>query len=198
MPQCERCRSAEIKKLFFIKGRNIHVCSRCAAEVYSRCDRCRGNFSYGDIVFPTPDESLCVWCAKELYLFCPRCFSYVKKDEAVTFHEQQMCRECREDYFSSCPFCGKKCETPDLFGVLTEDGYSELCPDCRKNYDTCCACGYDFHRNKLCRFEEQWYCTDCLQSLLTELEQEMQGAAEHNRILIQRIAMVTAILHQLR
>ncbi len=102
------------------------------------------------------------------------------------------------DEKSACSLCHKKCEPPDLTGIMDKEGVKEICPECRNLFGTCDLCGEDFLREKLGQVENQWYCRECLQEQLVELKEEEQEACEaHNHVLIQRIAMVAPSLRAL-
>ena len=163
MNECGRCHQFVPGKMHFIRGCEVHVCKECAHEAYEKCKCCGGYFAEEDIVYPEAGDPMCIWCVSKRYLICPHCREYVRKDEAVEFHDQLMCGNCRDAYFSHCDCCHESFETTELMDATDEDGKSvKVCPNClREKFRRCVGCGSWGKYYCMNDYDGKAYCKDC-------------------------------------
>jgi formylmethanofuran dehydrogenase subunit E len=168
--RCDKLLSADQKVV--ITGKNITVCRDCAESEYNQCELCGNYVCFHDYVHIN-DKRVCLWCASEKYFICSHCRDFLDRRDVVKFHGIGMCRDCKREYFKKCDICGQEHEEDefDYIYFKEQDQYKDVCLTCRKAKFFCCdSCGGFFPNAQRRTLNNENYCPDCLNYIVSDAE----------------------------
>lgn len=137
---------------------------------------------FGDII--VGETPYCLKCGEpirdEAFLYCDSCDGYVcdicggccNEDDMTEIGGQMVCRNCLDEYYTLCDFCGNYVSNDEV--RRTYDTGEYICPECYMNSNEvlrCDHCGDYYIARNITEIDGENVCRDCIDGVTCACEQ---------------------------
>ena len=135
------------------------------------CECCGARIDEDDVCW-VGDDAYCDGCAT----YCDCCGEYAHNEDVTWIESERryVCDHCRDNYYFYCDECGEWENKDDMYYIESENIY--VCHYCRHNeFERCNECGELFRNADIEMYDSDWYCTNCLEDIKAEEENEEEA-----------------------
>lgn len=128
------CPGSEYEKVPYMDTFRYYCsCSNVLRNTSSRC--------YEDSLFQTDGSSEDGYITVRQYdCQCASCDEEMWYDDGYTTTDGTVCENCYSEYYSTCKECDTRVRDGDINTITVDEQETNVCTDCRDNYDKCEHC----------------------------------------------------------